>query len=105
MHCQYIPIRANEVVEENNHHTRNALTPALTSTEILEKNWERMSPEQRQKHLSKIKKAVFDAIAILEENNSSIEQGKILIFQRKEELASGKNTSNRRHEGLPGRNV
>jgi uncharacterized protein YukE len=80
---RYISINANEVVEENNHETRNALTPGLSSVELLEHNWERMTSQQRQKHLDKIRNSINNAVAILEKNNASIEEGKILLFRRK----------------------
>ncbi len=79
----YVAVESSTAVEKNNHQTRNALTPGLSSLEMLEYNWERLTPQQRQKHLDRIRASINNAIAVLEENNSNIEQGNILLFRKR----------------------
>jgi uncharacterized protein YukE len=79
----YLPVNASVAIEESNHQTRNALTPGLSSVELLEDGWDRMTNEQRQKHLSKIKNSINAAIEILENNNNNLDKGEVLLFRRK----------------------
>jgi hypothetical protein len=79
----YLPVNASVAIEENNHQTRNALTPGLSSVELLEHGWDKMTNEQRQKHLSKIKNSINAAIEILENNNNNLDKGEVLLFRRK----------------------
>ncbi len=79
----YVAIESSAAVEQNNHETRNALTPGLSSVEMLEHHWHKLTPEQRRKHLGRIKESISNAIAVLEENNSQIENGKILLFRKR----------------------
>lgn len=79
-YCQQMP---EEVIEDYNHSSRNAITPGITSTELLQRNLEKMSIKQIQRHLSVIHESFLKELEILENRNKQVETGNVLIFSRR----------------------
>lgn len=77
-------VSPDEMIERNNHYTRNALTPALLSVEMLESHWEKMSPEQIERCLQRIKGAIARQVELLEEDNKNIAMGNVIVFRKRE---------------------
>jgi signal transduction histidine kinase len=75
-------IEPSTAIEQNNHYYRNALTPALSSVELLKQYGDRMTPEQKDKHLIRIEQSLVRLLSLVEERNESVEQGNILMFRR-----------------------
>lgn len=80
---EYMQETPQAIIEDSNHNSRNALSPAFVSVGLLKENLEKLTIEQIEKHLDNIEKSLKRELEIVEHRNHQVSQGNILIFKKR----------------------
>lgn len=80
---EYMQETPETVIEDSNHNSRNALSPAFISVGVLKRNLEKLSSEQIKKHLENIENSLNKELEIIEHLNHQVSSGNILIFRKR----------------------